>query len=80
MKTVTVRYFAALRECAGKSMETRETPAETYTDLYNELNSDYNFPLDASRVRVAVGEAYAEMDQEIQDSCELAFIPPVAGG
>ena len=80
MKKVTIRYFAALRECAGKSMEVRETEAASYTDLYDELNDQYNFPLDASRVRVAVGESYAAMDQEIQDNSELAFIPPVAGG
>lgn len=79
-KTVHIRYFASLRECAGKSMETRETGAATYADLYDELHAEYKFPLEADRVRVAVGEAYAEMENEIQNGVELAYIPPVAGG
>ena len=79
-KTVTIRYFAALRESTGNSTEVVETQAATYADLYNELHARYTFPLDAGRIRVAVGETYADMDGEITDGVELAFIPPVAGG
>ena len=80
MKRVNLSYFAVLRELAGKSAETWETDAATFADLYNELKNQYNFPLDATRVRVAVGEEYGNMDQLLEDGAEIAFIPPVAGG
>ncbi len=79
-KIVTIRYFAALRECAGIASEERETQANSYAELYDELNTAYQFPLPCERVRVAVGEAYADMNQPIHDKAEIAFIPPVAGG
>ena len=80
MKTVQLHYFAVLRECAGKSGESRQTAAETYRELYNELRAEYNFPLEADRVRVALGESYGDMAQELADGIEVTFIPPVAGG
>ena len=80
MKKVNLFYFAVLRECSGKAGEVRETQADTYSDLYAELRNEYNFPLDASRVRVAVGENYADMSREVEAGADIAFIPPVAGG
>jgi len=80
MKTVNIYYFAVLRECAGKSHETRQTAARTFLDLYEEIRTLYRFPLEATRVRVALGDSYGEMDQEIVDGAEVTFIPPVAGG
>jgi molybdopterin converting factor small subunit len=80
MKTVNLHYFAVLREHAGKSGESRETDAQTFRELYDELRDLYEFPLDASRVRVAIGETYGDMDQELVDGISVTFIPPVAGG
>ena len=80
MKSVKLYYYAILREKAGMSHETRQTDAETFRELYGELCSLYNFPLDASRVRVAVADAYVDMDQAVEDGFEVTFIPPVAGG
>lgn len=80
MKTVKLSYYAVLRECSGKSGEIRETQAETFADLYNELKNEYNFPLDSGRVRVAIGEHYCGMDEKLTDNAEVVFIPPVAGG
>ncbi len=80
MKTVNLHYFAVLREYACKSGESRETSAETFRNLYNELREQYKFPLDASRVRVAIGESYGDMDEELPDGANVTFIPPVAGG
>jgi molybdopterin synthase sulfur carrier subunit len=80
MKSVKLSYYAVLREKAGRSGEDRQTNAETYRTLYEELREQYKFPLDASRVRVAVGDAYAEMEDALADGCDVTFIPPVAGG
>lgn len=80
MKTITVSYFAVLRECSGKSSETIQSGADSYRDVYEELRMLYKFPLDASRVRVAIGESYGDMDEEVVDGANITFIPPVAGG
>lgn len=80
MKSVNISYFAVLRERSGKSRETRDTEAETLRDLYIELSGLYKFPLDETRVRVAIGESYVDMGQAIEEGMEITFIPPVAGG
>ena len=80
MKSVNLHYFAVLREKAGKSSESRQTDAQTLQELYEELRNQYDFPLDASRVRVAIGEAYGNMEDQITDGAVITFIPPVAGG
>lgn len=80
MKTVNISYFAVLRERAGKAGEMRKTSAANFQELYEELRREYSFPLDASRVRVAIGESYGEMEAELVDGVAVTFIPPVAGG
>lgn len=80
MKTITLQYYAVLREKAGKSSETRETEAATLRALYDELREAYGFPLEADRVRAAVGEEYVQMDAPVADRMNITFIPPVAGG
>lgn len=62
------------------SGETRQTGAGTFRELYDELRQEYRFPLDSARVRVAIGERYGDMDEELPDGITLTFIPPVAGG
>lgn len=80
MNTITLQYYAVLREKAGKSSETRETEASTLHELYDELREAYGFSLEADRVRAAVGEEYVKMDAPVEDGMDITFIPPVAGG
>lgn len=80
MKTITLQYYAVLREKAGKSSETRETEAVTLRELYDELRTAYDFPLEAERVRAAVGEEYVDLDAPVTEGMNITFIPPVAGG
>ena len=79
-KKVSMTYFAVLRERAGKSHEEYETDAATLADLYNELKSSYKFPVDASRIKAAIGESYVDLDQPVAENSRITFIPPVAGG
>jgi molybdopterin converting factor subunit 1 len=80
--TVQVRYFAALREAAGREVETLELPAgttvaETQTFLVE------RYPLLETllpRCAVAVNRSYASSEAMLKDGDELAFIPPVGGG
>jgi molybdopterin converting factor subunit 1 len=80
MIRIEVRYFAALREQAGRSDESRETSASTAAGLYAELAATYGFRLAADRVRVAINEKYEAMDTGLKAGDEVVFIPPVSGG
>lgn len=74
--------FASLREQVGTGRLELELPP----------GSDAGAAFDAlatvtpglagikSKVRCALGDAYAAWDTVLTDGCELAFIPPTAGG
>lgn len=80
MKSVSIRYFASLREAAGQEGENIQTSAATYQDLYRELGARYGFNLPADMVQVAVNEEFSQLKHEIRDGDRIVFIPPVAGG
>ena len=75
-----VRYFASLRDHAGKATETWRCAHETPLDLYRELKSRYGFALAANEIRVAINGKFSAMNGRIQDGDEVVFIPPVSGG
>ena len=62
--TVTVRYYAKLKEEAGLGQETFVTPATTVGGLWAEVAVRHRFTLDASLLPGAL----------------VVFMPPVAGG
>lgn len=75
-----VKYFAALREQAGKEFEQLTSTACTPSELYAELSRQHGFTLDLSQVKVAVNSEYRAMTDRIGEGDEIVFIPPVAGG
>ena len=77
--SVTVLYFASLRDAAGLASEQLPLP-ESLPALYDELRLRHGFALPAQRLRVAVDGAFAAWDAPLRDGCEIAFIPPVSGG
>ncbi|MBH5328493.1 molybdopterin converting factor subunit 1 [Eikenella sp. S3360] len=78
---ITVLYFAALREQAGKEQETLAVAAgSTPAALYEQLARQYNFSLPQERIRAAVNHAFADWTQPLAERDIVAFIPPVAGG
>ena len=80
MTSVTVKYFAALREAALIPEETIRTEASTYRGLYRELATKYSFSLPEDAIRVAVEDDFAVLDDELRPGVTVVFIPPVAGG
>jgi len=80
LKTITVQYFALLREARGCSQETVETTAETPLALYHFLQEKHHFPLTAEQLRVAINENFATWETPLQTHDRVVFIPPVAGG
>jgi molybdopterin converting factor subunit 1 len=80
--TITVKFFAALRDLAGDESATVELPdGATVGDLRRELSKQ--LPLARTllnRSGIAVNQEIAENDKPIQTSDEVAAIPPVSGG
>ena len=77
---IMVNYFAVMREQRGLSSESLETSARTIRELFHDLSSRHGFTLDPGVVRVAVGEAFADMGRALRDGDSITFIPPVASG
>ena len=80
MKTVTVQYFAILREQRGLTEEKVSTAAATLAALYDELRVRHGFTLPADRVRAAVNDEFVASAALLRDGVRVVFIPPVAGG
>lgn len=79
-KTVTVEYFAQLRERSGVDREVVVTSARTVSELYAELQAWHGFTLPSSLLKVAVNAAFARWEDPIGVGDTIVFIPPVAGG
>ncbi|MGF1529838.1 MAG: MoaD/ThiS family protein [Puniceicoccaceae bacterium] len=79
-KTISLFYFAILREQAQRSEEVLETEAEDAAELYQELAAKYGFTLEVTQVKVAWENTYHSLDLRLKHGMKLAFIPPVAGG
>lgn len=77
---VNLRYYALLREQAGRQSETVDTAAATPAALYAELAARHGFRLPASQLRVAVNSAFCDWERPLENGDEIVFIPPVAGG
>lgn len=80
MKTLTIQYFAVLREQAGMSEETLQTEAGTAAALYDELRSRHEFRLLPEQLKVAVNADFSDWTTPLEDGDTVVFIPPVAGG
>jgi len=80
MATVTLLYFASLREVAGTATERIDVDAGTLRALYAQASRRHGFALPPERLRVAVDGAFAGWDDAVRDGSEVAFIPPVSGG
>lgn len=77
---VKVKYFAMLREKAGKQEEIIQGEFKNLEELYLHLKNQYSFELPASMIQVAVNDEFAKLNASIQDGASVVFIPPVAGG
>jgi sulfur-carrier protein len=80
MATVTVLYFASLRDTAGMTSEQVESVSADLQGLYAELRTRHGFDWPAARLRIAVDGEFARWGDALRDGSEVAFIPPVSGG
>jgi molybdopterin converting factor subunit 1 len=79
-RQLKIRYYALLREQAGRSEETLESSAATPADLYQDLASRYRFTLTREQLKVAVNSEFSDWSRQLEQGDAVVFIPPVAGG
>jgi sulfur-carrier protein len=79
--TITVIFFAALRDVVGCSEVELALSSErtAVKELIAELLSRYP-ALTMQGVRVALNEEFVELDAQVADGDVVALIPPVSGG
>lgn len=82
--TVTIRYFARLREELDTDGESLACDgAQTAGDLLTHLASrggPWQQLVDGQPVMIAVNQAMARPETPVQPGDEVAFFPPVTGG
>jgi len=82
--TVTVRYFASIREALGTGSEAVATQAANVGGLRDELIARSGAYAEAlargKAVRLALNQAMCEEAAVLKDGDEVAFFPPVTGG
>ncbi|MDY0021296.1 molybdopterin converting factor subunit 1 [Arenimonas caeni] len=77
--SITVLYFASLRDAAGVASETLPLP-DSLPALYESLRARHGFALARDRLRVAMDGEFVAWDTPPREGAEVAFIPPVSGG
>ncbi|MCJ8329818.1 MAG: MoaD/ThiS family protein [Lentisphaeria bacterium] len=80
MLSVTIHYFAKLREERGLSTETIDTELETPAQLYKMLEETHQLSLAQPHLKVAVNDEFVDWSYLMQNGDSIVFIPPVAGG
>ena len=76
--TITVRYFATLREQLGRAEDQLETSAPlTAEEVWAQATNQQPW---VERVLVAINMEYASPTDLVNDGDEVAFFPPVTGG
>ena len=80
MTSITLRYFAQLRELTQCDSETIETEARSASELYAEMQQKYTFPHQQDQLMIAINGDFSSWNTPLTAGDEVAFIPPVAGG
>jgi len=76
MISLTLSYYASLREARGCSEEQLETTAATPAELLAELD----LPIAQAHLRASVNHEFVDWDHPLQAGDVVSFVPPVAGG
>ncbi|WP_448501365.1 molybdopterin converting factor subunit 1 [Sphingomonas sp.] len=83
---LTVLYFAWVRERVGLAEERVDPPGEVTTPaalaawLGARSEAHKRALGEADRLRVAIDQRFAAMDESLAGAREIAFFPPVTGG
>lgn len=86
VRTLTLRYFAWVREKVGTAEEMTAVPpgVDTVAQLIDWLKTrgeNYQAAFErADVIRTAIDQTHARPDSAIANAREIAFFPPVTGG
>lgn len=75
-----VKAFGITREILGGREKLISCDGQRVGDLKRSLLASYPALAGLKSLFIAVNNAYAEDDVQIQDNDEIALIPPVSGG
>ena len=79
-KTITLSYFAQLRELTGTASESHTTSSVTPAGVFEEMRAKYQISLKRKGMMVAINGDFTDWSHPLAEGEELVFIPPVAGG
>jgi len=84
--TITLLYFASVRETVGLDQETIYVPdtTQTVSELViwlQQRGPNYRAAFaETEKIRSAVDQQHVDFDASIKEAREIAFFPPVTGG
>lgn len=82
--SITVKYFASLRETMGVANEVVDSSAATLGALRDELlargGASAQCLARGQALRMALNQVMAQEQTALPDGAEVAFFPPVTGG
>ncbi|MFZ5999039.1 MAG: molybdopterin converting factor subunit 1 [Bacteroidota bacterium] len=77
---ITIKTFGITRDILGGREVTVDLPGNTVAELRQLLTRKHPELLDLRSLMIAVNNSYAQEHQEINETDEIALIPPVSGG
>lgn len=76
--TITVKFFASLRERVGKGDATLDHSHNmTVAQVWQQTTDNASMP---DNTLCAVDMEYVDINETVADGSEVAFFPPVTGG
>lgn len=75
-----IKTFGIARDILGNKELIMEINGNKVIDLRNQLSEKYPKLESLKSLFIAVNQSYAEDQMELNDSDEIALIPPVSGG
>jgi molybdopterin synthase sulfur carrier subunit len=80
MKKYKVKAFGITKDIVGGRETTLEITGQTVAELREELEQRFPQLLTLKSMFIAVNQNYADDNLSIQETDEIALIPPVSGG
>ena len=77
---VKLKTFGAVRDIVGGKEISCELNGKTVQDLKNQLFHQYPSLTGLNSLLIAVNQSYAEAELVLNETDEIALIPPVSGG
>ena len=80
MATLSLLYFAQLRDQRGVDAETITTASATPAELYDQLCRQHGLTYPRKNLIVAINDVMVRWDALLHDGDRVVFLPPVSGG